>query len=43
MLLAEQHEVDGRFTCARGLSTSTRHVTGAVGMKVCVVTVMCHE
>ena len=41
MLLAQQHEVDGAFTCARG--PSTRHVTGAAGMKMCALREQCHE
>jgi len=41
VLLAKQHEVDGAFTCVRG--PSTRHVTGAVGMKMCVLREQCHE
>ena len=32
MVRAEQHEVDGTITCARG--PSTEHVTGAAGMIV---------
>ena len=41
MLLAEQHEVDGGITCARG--PSTWHVRGAAGMKVHALREHCHE
>ena len=41
MLRAEQHEVDGIITCARG--SSTQHVTGAAGMNVHALSWQYHE